>query len=228
MSVSDNLKRLNERIAHAALEAGRDVGDIALLAVSKYFEPTVIEQAYNMGQRLFGESRAQEFRDKHPHLPSDIKWHFIGTLQSNKIKYVAPWVDLIHAVDSVKLAKAISEYNKKNSIHSQILIEINSSAEDSKHGFSQQQACEAVLEIESLEHLSVRGLMTMAARSENEKQIRESFARVRNIAEDLKGHHGLKRCDILSMGMSNDFEYAIKEGSTIIRVGTGIFGSRRR
>jgi PLP dependent protein len=223
----ENLLNIQERITKAAERSGRMHEEITLLAVSKYFPIEDINEIYSLGMRHFGESRAQELRDKAPLLPKDISWHFIGPLQTNKIKYVVPNADLIHAVDSLKLAQAIDNYAGRHKIKPKILIEINTSAEEAKHGFGVEEAVDKILEISEMDDLDVQGLMTMAPHTDDKKDIRKSFAKLKNIQEQLQNDKaGLFK--ILSMGMSGDFEIAIEEGSTIVRVGTGIFGLRRR
>ena len=223
-----NLLRVKEKIAKAAERVGRNADEITLLAVSKVFTVDDIKSVYDLGLRYFGESRAQELRDKVPQLAEDIHWHFIGPLQSNKIKYVVPNAELIHAVDSLKLAIEIANYGKSNGVKPAILIEVNTSGEKEKHGFVPGHALDAVLEINALENLEVKGLMTMAAYTENTYQIGKSFSMLNKLYEKIGEHIGHSQFKELSMGMSGDFEIAIEEGSTIVRIGTGIFGPRRR
>jgi len=227
MNRKDNLLRIQNQIDKAALRSGRKAEEITLLAVSKVFPIEDIKEIYDLGMRSFGESRPQELRDKAPELPENIKWHFIGPLQTNKIKYVVPHAELIHAVDSLKLAQAIALYGDRVGIIPKILVEINTSEELAKHGFNLKTAIEACLEVSDVKNLDVQGLMTMAPQTDDEGLIRESFAKLKNIQQDLKAKSD-KPYNILSMGMSGDFEIAIEEGSTIVRVGTGIFGPRRR
>jgi pyridoxal phosphate enzyme (YggS family) len=228
MSRKDNLNRIKERIAQAAQRVNRNPDDIKLVAVSKVFQADDIQSVYDLGVRSFGESRAQELRDKVPLLPQDIEWHFIGPLQSNKIKYVLSNARLVHAVDSLKLAIALAEYGKKNGIIPQILVEINTSAEKEKHGFLPGHAVDSVLEINALENIEVKGLMTMAPYTEDTYKIGKSFSMLYNLYSKLTRHMKKGSFSELSMGMSGDFEIAIEEGSTIVRIGTGIFGPRRR
>jgi len=228
MDRKENIVRIRENIEQAAQRVGRDPNDVKLLAVSKVFSVEDIKSVYDLGLRAFGESRAQELRDKVPLLPQDIEWHFIGPLQKNKIKYVVPNAQLIHAVDSIKLAIAIAEFGRSKGIIPQILVEINSSGEKGKHGFLPGQALEAVLEINVLKEIEIRGLMTMAPYTEDTNRIGKSFSMLYNLFMDLKGKIGRQNFNELSMGMSGDYEIAVKEGSTIVRVGTGIFGPRRR
>ncbi|KAA3617233.1 MAG: YggS family pyridoxal phosphate-dependent enzyme [Calditrichaeota bacterium] len=227
MNRKENLDSVLEKISRAANRCGRNPLEIKLLAVSKVFPVEDILDVYNLGIRSFGESRAQELRDKAPQMPENIEWHFIGPLQINKIKYVVPNAGLIHAVDSLKLAQAIASFGARKEIVPKILVEINTSDEEAKHGFSQNKAIEAALEINEIENLDVQGLMTMAARTEDQKEIRSSFAKLKKIQLALQ-NQSENSFNELSMGMSGDFEIAIEEGSTIVRVGTGIFGPRRR
>jgi len=228
MSRKDNIERIRERMAQAAQRVGRNPHDVKLLAVSKIFSAGEIQSVYDLGLRSFGESRAQELRDKVPALPQDIEWHFIGPLQKNKIKYIIPAATLIHAVDSLKLAIALAEFGKSKGVVPQILVEINTSGEKEKHGFLAGHAVDSVLEIAALDNIEVRGLMTMAPYTEDTYQIGKSFSALYKLYEDIGRQTGHKRFTELSMGMSGDFEIAIEEGSTIVRIGTGIFGPRRR
>lgn len=227
VSRKDNLLKVQNQVEKAAQRSGRKSGEITLLAVSKVFVIDDIKEVYGLGLRDFGESRAQELRDKAPLMPGTVNWHFIGSLQINKIKYVVPNAVLIHAVDSLKLAQAIALYGERKEIKPKILIEINTSAEESKHGFDADQAVASCLEIEDIKNLDVQGLMTMAPRTEDKEKIRSSFSKLKSIRQDLLKHSDNPFKE-LSMGMSGDFEIAIEEGSTIVRVGTGIFGPRRR
>ena len=228
MGRKDNLNRIRENIAQAAQRVHRNPDDIKLVAVSKVFPAEDIKSVYDMGIRSFGESRPQEFRDKVPLLPEDIEWHFIGPLQSNKIKYVLPHAHLVHAVDSLKLAISLAEYGKKNGIVPQILVEVNTSGQKEKHGFLPGHAVDSILEINALENLEVKGLMTMAPYTEDTYRIGKSFSMLYNLYTKLARHMKKDSFTELSMGMTGDFEIAIEEGSTIVRIGTGIFGPRRR
>jgi PLP dependent protein len=228
MSRKNNIEVIRDRMAQAAQRVGRNPDEIKLLAVSKVFAAEDIQSVYDLGLRSFGESRAQELRDKVPVLPEDIEWHFIGPLQKNKIKYVIPAASLIHAVDSLKLAIALAEYGKSKGIIPQVLVEINTSGEKEKHGFLAGHAVDSVLEINALDTIDVRGLMTMAPYTEDTYQIGKSFSALYKLYEAIGRHTGHDRFTELSMGMSGDFEIAIEEGSTIVRIGTGIFGPRRR
>lgn len=223
-----NLETTLQKIETAAQKSGRTADEITLLAVSKVFPVGVIKEVYDIGYRLFGESRAQELRDKVLQLPEDITWHFIGPLQTNKVKYVVPNAELIHAVDSLKLATSIAEYCYKKVMKTSILIEINTSNDQAKKGFSNEEAVDAVLQITELENINVKGLMTMAPYTDKADQIRKSFSTLKKKFDEISKYMDKEEFSILSMGMSGDFEIAIEEGSTLVRVGTGIFGPRRR
>ncbi|MCB9057151.1 MAG: YggS family pyridoxal phosphate-dependent enzyme [Calditrichae bacterium] len=224
----ENLLKVKDQIADAAVRAGRNPDDITLLAVSKVFGIEDIREVYNLGQRDFGESRAQELRDKAPQMPDDVIWHFIGPLQTNKIKYVIPNANLIHAVDSVKLARAIAEFGSSKEISPSILVEINTSQEEQKHGFSPDETIDKVLEIMEISGITVKGLMTMAPFTDHVFEIRESFSTLKKLHDRILQQKHNSNFNILSMGMSGDFEIAIEEGSTLVRIGTAIFGKRKR
>ncbi len=223
---ADNYRRMRERIARLAYETGRPENAVTLLAVSKRFPTQDILDVYTAGCRCFGESRPQELRDKAPLLPRDIQWHFIGPLQKNKIKYVARNAALIHAVDSMELARALSAFAVKLEGKLNILVEYNMSGEPAKHGFDPSTGSEPALQIMQLPALSVEGFMTIGPRTEDAAAISAAFAGLRRIAENTKRETG-RASYILSMGMSGDYEIAIKEGSTLVRIGSAIFGPRR-
>ncbi len=209
----------------ASLPAG-----VTLVAVSKFHPVEALREAYDAGQRVFGESRAQELVAKRKALPEDIEWHFIGPLQSNKVKDIVPFVRLIHSIDSRKLLEEVDKQARKHDRVVDVLLEIHVAREESKHGFTPEE-CEALLGDEAvarLEHVRVRGLMAMASLTDDERRIREEFRTVRELFEKLRD--GVCRDNasftVLSMGMSHDYPIAIEEGSTMIRVGTHIFGER--
>jgi len=228
MNRRNALENIRERMAVAARRAGRMPEAIKLVAVSKYFPAGAIRDVYDAGQRVFGESRAQELRDKMPQLPADIDWHFIGPLQTNKLRYLIPACRLIHAVESVEMAEAIQKYSKKKQHITRILVEVNSSGEKSKHGLAPDDVVENVLKIGEYSHIRVEGLMTIGPHTDDIKQITGAFATTRRLLEKCNQYLADKPMRILSMGMSGDFEIAIYEGSTMVRVGSAIFGTRRR
>jgi len=226
--LEDRLKQVKDDIALAAQRSGRSPQEITLVAISKKFPPETILEAYNLGHRHFGENRPQELRDKAPDLPDDIIWHFVGNLQSNKIKYVLPASRLIHSVNSEKLAGQIAAYAEKNDIMPDVLIEVHNGLEESKAGLSAEIAEDVCLQLYEEKRLRVKGLMVMAPFSDNEKRVRPAFERLRRLRETLQKVKGADSFPWLSMGMSNDFKWAIEEGSTHVRIGTAIFGPRRR
>ena len=202
-------------------------GGVTLIAVSKYHPAEAIMQAYKAGQRDFGESKAQDLVKKHEALPDDIKWHFIGHLQSNKIKYIAPYIYLIHSIDSYKLLQEVNRHGEKHNRKIACLLQIHIAQEDTKFGFTPDE-CMEMLENEdwrALENIEIRGVMCMASNTEDETQIAEEFAKVQKLFKDIKTRFFAENdsFDILSAGMSDDYPIAIAHGSTHIRVGSMIF-----
>ena len=196
--------------------------NIQLVAVSKTKPNEFILEAYESGQRIFGENKVQELVEKSATLPDDIQWHMIGHLQSNKVKYIAPFVSLIHAVDSKKLLKEINKRAKQNDRVIHCLLQIHIAQESNKFGLNQEEAME-LLAME-LTHVSIDGLMGMATFTDDTLQIRKEFKYLKNVFEKARSNH--QNLSILSMGMSGDYKIAIEEGSNMIRVGSSIFGSR--
>ncbi len=226
MSIADNLREVRARIALAEERAGRAVGSVQLLAVSKTFPAEAAYQAYNAGQRLFGENRLQEALEKIPKLPPDAAWHLIGPLQRNKVrKALESGVKLIEAVESLRTAETISRISGELGKSANILLEVNIDHEASKHGFSPQRLREEWTLLTALPHLEIRGLMCIPAPTVDAQQARPAFASLRLLLEELRAR-GPYPLSILSMGMSHDFEVAIEEGSTEVRVGSLIFGER--
>lgn len=203
---------------------------VELVAVSKFHPAALIKEAYDQGQRIFGESRVQELQAKHEALPADIQWHFIGHLQPNKVKYIAPYISLIHAVDSYKL---LAEINKQAAKHDRVipcLLELHIAQEESKYGFT-PEACTALLEDgawRALKNVQIAGLMCMASNTPDMVQVRSEFHQASVYFDELKQHffaddpHFCER----SWGMSHDYDVAMDEGATLVRVGTAIFGER--
>ncbi len=223
-----NWQAVKEKISAACIRAGRDPGEVSLIAVSKTKPAAMIEELYNEGQRLFGENRPQELRDKAVMLPEDISWHMIGHLQKNKIKYVVGKAALIHSVDSYELAEAIdSEAEKRGVPPVSILLEVNVAGENTKFGLRVEDVCELAKRISILKNIRVQGLMTVAPFVEIAEENRPVFRELRQLSVDI----ALQNIDniamnVLSMGMTNDYEIAIEEGATFVRVGTAIFGTR--
>jgi pyridoxal phosphate enzyme (YggS family) len=203
---------------------------VQLIAVSKTKPNEDLIQAYQAGQRVFGENKVQEMVDKHQSLPKDIQWHLIGHLQTNKVKYIAPFISLIHAVDSLKLLKEIDKEAKKNNRVIDCLLQFFIASEETKFGLSFEEATEILESKEFIEMENVRivGLMGMASFIEDEDQIRDEFRTLYNYFQVIKSHHFKFNPDFkeLSMGMSGDYAIAIEEGSTMVRIGSSIFGGR--
>ena len=226
-TIAENLEHVRDRIAAAAQRAGRSLDDVELVAVSKTHDATRVREAIDAGQKLFGESRVQEARAKIPELPSDLRWHFIGHLQKNKIRHALSLFELFHGVDSLDLARDIARIADETGARPRILLEVNVAGEGSKFGFKPdrlEQEIEAVLE---LPRLSVEGLMTIPPLAAGPEASRSFFVQLRELRNKLQRDFQVQ-LPHLSMGMTNDFEVAIEEGATLVRVGTAIFGERVR
>ncbi len=225
--IKDNIKQVNDNISKAALKAGRDLKTITLIAVSKTKPVDMLKEAYDAGVRDFGENKVQEILEKYDKLPGDIRWHMIGHLQTNKVKYIADKVCMIHSVDSLKLAKEISKQAIKAGRTIPVLIEVNVADEESKFGVSIED-CEALVrEAAMLPGIKVSGLMTVAPYTTDPEDNRIYFNRLKQLSVDITS----KNIDnitmgVLSMGMTGDYEVAVEEGAGLVRVGTGIFGER--
>ena len=223
--ISDNLINIHSRMQDAAQRVGREVSDVRLVAVSKTYPPAVIQEAWNAGQHVFGENRVQDALPKIAELPAKAEWHFIGHLQSNKIRKALPAFTLIHGVDNLELAQQISRIAVEIGLTANVLLEINVSGEATKFGFSPadlRQSLEALL---CLPNIRINGLMTMAPYSEDPETARPVFSKLRILRDELAAQSG-QALPELSMGMSGDFEVGIEEGATIVRIGSSIFGHR--
>jgi pyridoxal phosphate enzyme (YggS family) len=201
---------------------------VKLIAVSKTKPAELIMEAYNTGQRAFGENKVQELVGKYEQLPKDIEWHLIGHLQSNKVKYIAPFVQLIHAVDSLKLLEVINKEGEKNNRVINCLLQFHIAQEETKFGLDLEEA-KALLKSDSyksMKYISLNGVMGMASFTEDEEQIRKEFRNLKSIFQELKSEIPNPKFEILSFGMSGDYQIAIEEGSTMVRVGSLIFGGR--
>ncbi len=225
--IKNNLEIVKINIKKACEEAGRDQSEVCLIAVSKTKPVEMIEEAYAEGIRDFGENKVQELVDKIDRLPSDIRWHLIGHLQTNKVKYVVGRVYMIHSVDSLKLAQAISKEAVKKGVTVKILIEVNVGEEESKFGVSVSDVEGLVRAIAALPGIQIMGLMTVAPYVAVPEENSTIFHKLRQLSIDI-GHKNIDNVlmDVLSMGMSNDYETAIKEGATHVRIGTSVFGER--
>lgn len=225
--VSENLKQVEAIITDTCKRAGRAPEDVTLIAVSKTKPISLIREAYDMGIRDFGENKVQELMDKMEALPSDIRWHMIGHLQRNKVRYIVGKVALIHSVDSLRLAEEISREALKKGVTVNILIEVNVAGEESKFGTAGEEAFELVRAVAKLPAVCVKGLMTIAPYTQNQEENRDYFRKLKQLSVDIKQKNvDNVHMDILSMGMSGDYSVAIEEGATYIRIGTGIFGER--
>jgi hypothetical protein len=225
--IKENLEEVSKRIGQACIRAGRDPKEVTLIAVSKTKPVEMVREAYDAGARCFGENKPQEIRDKYPQLPEDARWHMIGHLQRNKIKYIIDKVCLIHSVDSVRLAEAIDEEAEKHGIVMPVLVEVNVAGEESKFGVTPEQTEDFIRQISVYPHIHVEGLMTIAPFTENAEDNRTYFRRLKKLYVDIsdKNIDNVSMCN-LSMGMTGDYEIAVEEGATMVRVGTGIFGAR--
>lgn len=227
MSAKDNYLRIKSEMEDILVKSGRSADDALLLAVSKTKPVEMLQDVYDAGCRDFGENKVQEIMDKIDKLPSDIRWHMIGHLQTNKIKYIIDKVYMIHSVDTLHLAEAISKEAVKKNVNVRILLEVNVAGEESKFGGGLDEARVLFEEASKLPNLTVCGLMTIAPYVEDAEENRQYFAQLRELSVDLFGKKtDNKRGVELSMGMSGDYPVALQEGSTIIRVGSNIFGER--
>lgn len=227
MMLQRNLKEVEQKIQQACARARRKRSEVTLIAVSKTKPVDMLQEIYDCGQREFGENKVQELGDKYEVLPSDIHWHLIGHLQRNKVKYVVDKACLIHSVDSVRLAKTISDDAVKKQCTADILIEVNVAGEESKFGVSVKETLPLIEEIADYPNIRIQGLMTIAPFVENPEDNRAVFRELKQLSVDIaaKSINNVSM-RVLSMGMTNDYEVAIEEGSTMVRVGTGIFGAR--
>ena len=223
--IAENLKRLRDRINGQCAASGRSAEEIKLIAVSKNFGIDAITEVNKLEITNFGENKAQELRDKFELLGNKVNWHFIGTLQRNKAKYVVRAASLIHSVDSLSLADEINKQAAKNDKVQGILLEIKTSFEETKSGLNQdEQIIKLVEHCKTLSNINLLGLMTMAPYTDDEQLIRKSFSELRKLKDKIS-HQGFHLTE-LSMGMTSDFELAIDEGTTMLRVGSAIFGQR--
>lgn len=227
INLRENLKKVEENIEAACKRAGRDRSEVTLIAVSKTKPVEMLQTIYDLGIREFGENKVQEMCDKIEVLPKDIRWHMIGHLQTNKVKYIVGKSALIHSVDSLHLANEIEKQAAKQNVNVPILVEVNIAEEKSKFGIHKEEAFTLVREIAKLSHLKIQGLMTIAPFVEDPEENRLYFRQIHQLSVDIKEQNIDNVCmDVLSMGMTGDYMVAIEEGATIVRVGTGIFGQR--
>ena len=225
--LKENLANVEKNIEQACKNAGRSRDEVTLIAVSKTKPVEMLQEIYDENIRDFGENKVQELCSKMEQLPSDIRWHMIGHLQRNKVKYLIGKVVLIHSVDSLRLAEQIEHEAAKADIVMPVLIEVNVAEEESKFGTTSEAAMQLVESVSKLPHIKIRGLMTIAPFTDNPEDNRIYFRKLKQLSVDIKSKN-IDNVDMdeLSMGMTGDYEVAIEEGATMVRVGTGIFGER--
>jgi len=221
MSITDNIKRLKSEM---------DIANVTLVAVSKTKPISDLQEAYDAGQRVFGENQVQELVEKHEALPKDIEWHLVGHLQTNKVKYIAPFINLVHSVDSLKLLQEINKQAEKNKRVIDCLLQVYIADEDTKYGLGFDEVIELLRsdEFAELKNVRIRGLMGIATNTDSEKQIKEEFYELDTFFDGITQSYFRKEdtFDTLSMGMSSDYKLAIEMGSTMVRLGSTIFGAR--
>ena len=225
--VTESLKEVEKKVEEACKRAGRERSEVTLIAVGKTKPVEMLQEIYDTGVRDFGENKVQEMMDKYEVMPKDIHWHMLGHLQRNKVKYLMGKVALIHSVDSLRLAQEIRAQSVKHEVTTDILIEVNIAGEASKFGTTREEAIALVEAAAKLPNIHICGLMTIAPYVENPEDNRKYFQQIRQLSVDIK-RKNIDNVDmhVLSMGMSGDYEVAIEEGATMVRIGTGIFGAR--
>lgn len=225
--IREHLTQTRQNIDRACRRAERSAEEVELIAVSKTKPVLMLQEAYEAGVRDFGENKVQELIDKYEALPKDIRWHMIGHLQRNKVKYLIGKVYLIHSVDSLRLAQEIQKEAEKKQTEVNILVEVNVAGEESKFGSSREETLQLVKDIALLPSVHIQGLMTVAPYVEEPEANRMIFANLRQLAVDIKQENiDNVNMHVLSMGMTGDYQVAVEEGATYVRVGTGIFGNR--
>ena len=225
--LSDNLQKVRSNIINSCEAVGRNPDEVTLIAVSKTKPVEILQEAYDAGARIFGENKVQEILDKYDQLPSDIQWHMIGHLQRNKVKYIVDKVAMIHSVDSLRLAETIEQEAAKKDLVIPILLEVNVAEEESKFGLKLEEVLPLVEKISHFPHVQIMGLMTIAPFTLNPEDNRKVFRTLKKLSVDISEKNiNNVNMSVLSMGMTGDYEVAVQEGSTMVRVGTGIFGER--
>ena len=225
--IAENLKQVRENIVRACEKSGRDPKEVTLVAVSKTKPVSLLREAYDADARVFGENKVQEIMDKYDQLPDDIQWHMIGHLQRNKVKYIVDKVAMIHSVDSMRLAETIEQEAARRDIRVPVLIEVNVAEEESKFGLKLHKVIPFLEQASMLPHLDIRGLMTIAPFVDDPEDNREIFRQLKKLSVDIAAKNiNNITMSVLSMGMTGDYEVAVQEGATMVRVGTGIFGER--
>ena len=225
--LKENLEAVQKNIIEACKKVGRDSNEVTLIAVSKTKPLSDIEEIMDLGVIEFGENKVQELVDKYENIKAPVHWHLIGHLQTNKVKYIVDKVALIHSVDSLKLAEQISKEAVKKNVISNILVQLNVAKEETKFGIETEEVYDLVEKISKLPNISIQGLMTIAPFVENPEENRLIFRKLHQLYVDIKQKNiDNVNMNVLSMGMTNDYQVAIEEGATMVRVGTGIFGAR--
>lgn len=225
--ITENLEQVRKNIDEACRMTGRDPKEVTLIAVSKTKPVSMLKEAYDAGARCFGENKVQEIMDKHPQLPEDIQWHMIGHLQRNKVKYIVDKVSMIHSVDSLRLAQTIEQEAAKHNVCVPVLLEVNVAQEESKFGLKMDEVLPLIETIADFPHIKVQGLMTIAPYVENAEDNRDFFRQLKKLSVDIEAKNiNNVSMSVLSMGMTGDYQVAVQEGATMVRVGTGIFGER--
>ncbi|WP_425446000.1 YggS family pyridoxal phosphate-dependent enzyme [Dethiothermospora halolimnae] len=227
MDLECNLQKIKENISNAAKKVGRSPEDITLVAVTKTVDTDIINEALKLDIEHIGENKVQEIQRKYDQIEKDVKWHMIGHLQSNKVKYIIDKVDLVHSLDRKSLAKELNKRAKKNNKIVNALIQVNVAEEESKYGLKLEETIPFIESILDYDNIKIKGLMTMAPYAEDPEDIRYVFRDLKKLSENIKNKN-YENVDMnyLSMGMTNDYEIAVEEGANIVRVGTGIFGKR--
>lgn len=227
MMIRESMEQVKQAINEACEKSGRKKEEVTLIAVSKTKPIEMLREAYDAGARDFGENKVQELLEKIPEMPDDIRWHMIGHLQRNKVKYIVDKAFLIHSVDSLRLAEEISKEAVKKGVEVNILIEVNVAEEESKFGATIQQTLMLTEQIALLPSVHIQGLMTIAPYTENPEENRVFFQKLKQLSVDIAGKNiDNVNMNVLSMGMTGDYRVAVEEGATYVRVGTGIFGER--
>ncbi|WP_270652671.1 YggS family pyridoxal phosphate-dependent enzyme [Blautia massiliensis (ex Durand et al. 2017)] len=225
--VAENLAQVQKNINESCTKINRDPNEVTLIAVSKTKPVEMLKEAYDAGARVFGENKVQEIVDKYDQMPSDVKWHMIGHLQRNKVKYIVDKVAMIHSVDSLRLAETIEKEAAKKAVIVPILIEVNVAQEESKFGLKPEEVLPLIEQIADFSHIRIKGLMTIAPYVDNAEENREIFRELKKLSVDIAAKNiNNVTMSVLSMGMTGDYMVAVQEGATMVRVGTGIFGAR--
>ena len=225
--VAENLAQVQKNINESCNKINRGPNEVTLIAVSKTKPVEMLKEAYDAGARVFGENKVQEIVDKYDQMPSDVKWHMIGHLQRNKVKYIVDKVAMIHSVDSLRLAETIEKEAAKKAVIVPILIEVNVAQEESKFGLKPEEVLPLIEQIADFSHIRIKGLMTIAPYVDNAEENREIFRELKKLSVDIAAKNiNNVTMSVLSMGMTGDYMVAVQEGATMVRVGTGIFGAR--